>query len=192
MRSFAAFSRVCSWVLLVIISAVQALAVLGIFINKSAEAFNPWLLVIAAVVMIAATVLFYAVPRGKSVWLLVAAADAVFFIVLAFMLKNAFPVVLAVDGSDTGVSLWTAILRHMTPIFIPLSMLPTWSVYHEERVCEKVADAEARTPSYLDMIDETYSMRPLDEDDAKAPTPKRSVRIRLRKAEESHDSTKDV
>lgn len=169
MRSFVAFTRVCAWVLLVFITAVQALAILGIFINQSQSAFNPWLLIIAAVVMIAATVLFFALPRGKVYFLLLAAVDAVFFIVLAFMLKNAFPVMLAVDGSSTGVSLWTAIWRHMTPALIPLCMVPSWIVYHENRVAEKNTDAENRTPSYLDIIDENYSMRSLDEEDTKTP-----------------------
>ncbi len=167
MRSFIAFTRVLTWVLLVFTCAVQALAIVGIAINQSQSVFNPWLLAAATVVMIAAVILFFVLPRGKVYFLLLAAADAVFFIVLAFMLKNAFPVMLAVDGSSTGVSLWTAIWRHMTPALIPLCMVPSWIVYHENRVAEKNTDAENRTPSYLDIIDETYTMRSLDEEDAK-------------------------
>ncbi len=192
MRSFAAFTRVCTWVLLVFICSVQALAIVGIAINDSQKAFNPWLLGIASVVMIVSTILFFALPRGKSIPFILAAADAVFFIVLAFMLKNAFPVVFAVDGSDSGVSLWTAIWRHMSPILIPLCMLPTWILYLEDRSAEKNADAENRTPSYLDIIDETYTMRSLDDEDAKAPTPKRSVRIRMRKTEGNLDTSNDI
>ena len=192
MRSFAAFTRVCSWVLLVFTGMVQLLAAVGIFVNGSQEVFNPWWLIAATALMVLSVVLFFALRRGKTLALLIALADAVLFVVLAFMLKNAFPVVLAVDGSDTGISLWMAIWRHMSPVLVPLCLLPTWVQYHEDRVAEKNATSEQNTPSYLDLIDENYTMRPLDEDDAKEPKAKRSVRIRLRKTEASHDSSDNI
>ncbi len=169
MRSFITFTRVCTWITLAVTGLVQILAVVGIYINNSIAEFNPILLIAATAIMLTATVLFFALPRGKVIPLLIAAADAVFFIILAFMLKNAFPVLMAVDGSDTGISLWMAIYRHMSPLLVPLFMIPSWWQYHEERQAEKTADAEERTPSYLDVIDETYSMRSLDEEDTKTP-----------------------
>lgn len=184
MRLFASFCRVMIWVTLVITTAVQALAIIGIYMKGSGSLFNPVLLIVAVAAMVVSVILFFALPRGKIFPLAAAALTAILFIVLAVEMTNAFPTSLSSDGGTTGISMTKAVFRHMTPALIPLLMLPVWWQYHRDRVAQNEKAATEKTPSYFDMLDKSYTMRSLEDETIPAPKPKRSVRARLRKTED--------
>ncbi len=174
MRIFLSVCRVLVWLILVLTTAVQIMAVIGIYVGGSVDLFDPVLLIVAAALMLLAVVLFFALPRGKVFPLVLAAAASAFFVILAFQLKEAFPVTVTTNG-NAGISLWRAIYRHMSPALIPLFMLPIWWDYHTDRRIQKLAEADRLTPTYFETS---------DTEDVAAHKPKRSVRARARKGSE--------
>lgn len=178
MRHFISFCRIMAWIVLIITTGIQIMAIYGIYLNHSADIFNPLLLIIATAVMFLAVVLFFALPRGKLFPLLVAAADAVFFVILACWLKDAFPTFVSKDDVETGITIWTAVWRHMSPVLVPLFLLPIWHEHHAAYQAIKIAESRENTPSYFDTLDASYKMNISEEP---LPKPKRSVRYRLQK-----------
>lgn len=175
MRVFGTVCRVMVWLLLILTAIPQVMAVIGLYIGNSVGLFNPLLLIAATAFMFVAVILFFAMPRGKLIPLLLAAASAVFFVVLAFCLMDIFPVTVTVT-KNTGISLWRAIYRHMSPALIPLFMLPLWWDYHTDRRAKALAAADARTPSYFEETETEF---------AEPHKAKRSVRARNRKSEDN-------
>lgn len=175
--------RTLTWITLILTAGVQALAIIGMYLNDKAGKFNPLFLIVATAVMILSVVLFFVLRRGKLFPLIGTAVAGIAFVVLAIIMMKVYPVVEAIDGTSTGISLWDAISRHMTPILIPVFLFPLWWQFHEDWRAEKNAVEEASTPSYFDILAESAAMR-VDDDQAKMPKPKRSVRNRLRKEED--------
>ncbi len=175
--------RFFAWLTLIITSAVQVLAIVGIALNDSAGKLSPWYLASATFVMLAAVILFFALRRGKIFPLILSALAGIAFVVLALIMMQVYPVVESIMGGTTGLSLWDAILRHMTPLLIPIFLFPLWWQDHEERQAEKNAIQDANTPSYFDLLSDSDVMH-VDDDSVKQAKPKRSVRNRMRKENE--------
>ncbi len=182
MRIFLSACRTMIWILLVFITIMQVMTVIGLYQGNSVELFNPTFLIIATGIMAVSVVLFFALRRYKLIPLIAAGMAAVFFIVLAFWLKDAFPVTVTTLG-NAGVSLWDAMYRHMSPALIPLFMLPLWWDYHTDRRAAKLAEADRLTPTYFETA---------EEDTVKPVKQKRSVRARIRKSEVTIDISKDI
>ena len=175
--------RALTWVTLISTTGVQVLAAIGMYLNDKAGKLNPLFLIAATAVMVLSVVLFFVLRRGKLFPLIGTAVAGIAFVVLALIMMQVYPVVTSVEGISTGISLWDAIFRHMTPILIPVFLFPLWWQFHEDWLAEKNAVAEASTPSYFDILAESAAMH-VDDDQAKLPKPKRSVRNRMRKEED--------
>lgn len=174
MRIFVSVCRVLVWIVLVLTTLLQGMAIIGIYLKESTALFNPAFLVTATSLMLISVVLFFALPHGKAFPLVLAAATGVFFIILALQLKEAFPVTVTATR-NAGISLWRAMYRHMSPALIPLLMFPIfWDDYTDRRAA-KLAEADRITPTYFETTTE----------DALEPAKqKRSVRVRARKESE--------
>ena len=108
-----------SGILLVILSALQALAIYGVVTNSpTLPEKQPWLLPVwigIPVVYVAAIVLFGILAERDRLPLLavaIAAAGAVAAVIVAMSLQNEFPVRIASSGADQGLSVWKLICRH--------------------------------------------------------------------------------
>ena len=118
-----------AWLTLIITTIVQALAIIGILLNDKAGNFNPWYLAAATLAMLAAVFLFFVLKRGKIFPLILSAITGIAFVVLALFMMQAYPLVESIMGGTTGLSLWDAILRHMTPLLIPIFLF-TFTIRH--------------------------------------------------------------
>ncbi len=172
------------WVLLVVTTAFQVVAVFSIAGGNAATKYDYRPLVVATVLMVLCVVTFAVLPRGKMVPLAFAAVLGVFFVVLAVQMTRVFPVYAGADGTDHGITLWRAMYRHMSPLLLPLCMFPVWWEHHTDRLAEKAAREETPPESYFELLDSAYVMKSLPEEDTAAPRPKRSVRHRNRKSSE--------
>lgn len=115
-------SKTILWIagiLLVILSALQALAIYGVVTNSpTLPEKQPWLLPVwigIPVVYVAAIVLFAVLAERDRLPLLavaMAAAGAVAAVIVAMSLQNEFPVRIASSGADRGLSVWKLICRH--------------------------------------------------------------------------------
>lgn len=115
-------SKTILWIagiLLVILSALQALAIYGVVTNSpTLPEKQPWLLPVwigIPVVYVAAIVLFAVLAERDRLPLLavaIAAAGAVAAVIVAMSLQNEFPVRIASSGADQGLSVWKLICRH--------------------------------------------------------------------------------
>lgn len=172
MRTFVSVCRVLVWIVLVLTTLIQIGAILSISLGE--KLVNPTLLTIATALMVVSVIIFFALRRGKLIPLLTAAAAALLFIIAAFELKSTLAVVVTERG-PAGISLWTAMYRHMSPILIPMLMFPIfWDDYTDRRAA-KLAEADQLTPTYFETTDEN-AVEPVKQ--------KRSVRTRNRKSEE--------
>lgn len=139
MRAGAVLSKVLMWIVLVLCTGIQALAIIGIGSNNSRalEANMPdkvyalWPL-IAVVVLAWASVLIFTIWKKRSYFgLIVAGVVGIAAIVLAFDLMRAFPAQISSTG-DVGLSTWKMVYRHMSPVLIPLLMVPAF-------ICDRIA-----------------------------------------------------
>lgn len=188
MHITARICRILLWITLVITTTIQGLALVAIQAGNRAlaesesrgEPYNWIPLLVLTVLMVAAVVLFFAVPKGKTVFFIATAVVGVLFILIALNLAEYYTVKLNAVGADKGLTVWRMISRHMTPALIPLFMLPSWLCYHAERKAEKRVAVEEPPASYFDLLDKSFRMSALEDE----PTPgkaKRSVRHRQRK-----------
>ena len=174
MRTFASCCRVFAWITLILTAFPQIMAAIGIYMWDSVKVFNPVSLIVATALMFVATILFFIIPRGKLMPLIIAAVTGVVFIVLAFQLMDAFPVTVTLT-KNAGISLWRAMYRHMTPVFVPLFLLPVWWDYYTDKKALRMAEADRITPTYFETTEDvTEEVR----------KPKRSVRSHIRKSED--------
>ncbi len=174
MRTFVSVCRALVWILLILTTLIQIGAILSILLGE--RLVNPTLLIVATALMTVSVIVFFALRRGKLFPLLTAAAAALLFIIAALELKDTLAVVVTERGL-AGISLWTAMYRHMSPALIPLLMLPIfWDDYTDRRAA-KLAEADRLTPTYFETTDE-------DESEVTARKPKRSVRARMSKQSE--------
>ena len=172
MRTFVSVCRVLVWIVLILTTLIQIGAILSIWLGE--RLVNPALLTVATALMAVSVVVFFALRRGKLFPLITAAVAGLLFIIAALELKDTLAVVVTERG-NAGISLWTAMYRHMSPVLIPMLMFPVfWDDYTDRRAL-KLAEADRLTPTYFE-----------DEQPADAVTrkPKRSVRARLSKQSE--------
>ena len=174
MRTFVSVCRVLVWIVLVLTTLIQIGAILSISLGE--RLINPTLLTIATALMAVSVIVFFALRRGKLFPLLTAAVAALLFIIAALELKDTLAVVVTERG-PAGISLWTAMYRHMSPALIPLLMFPIFWDNYTDRRAAKLAEADQLTPTYF-------------EDEQPAGTvehnPKRSVRARMSKQSEEN------
>ncbi len=173
MRTFVSVCRVLVWIVLALTTLIQIGAILSISLGE--RLVNPTLLIVATALMAVSVIVFFALRRGKLIPLLTAAAAAVLFVVAALELKDTLAVVITERG-PAGISLWTAMYRHMSPVLIPLLMFPIFWDDHTDRRAAKLAEADRLTPTYFETT---------EEDAVESVKQKRSVRARNRKSEEN-------
>ena len=173
MRTFVSVCRVLVWIILTLTTLVQIGTILSISLGE--KLVSPTLLIIATALMFISVIFFFALRRGKLVPLLAAAVAAVLFVLAALQLKNTLSVVVTAQGL-AGVSLWKAMYRHMTPVLIPLCLFPIWWDYYTDLKVARLAEADRLTPTYFASAD--------DDNTETVRKPKRSVRSRIRKAED--------
>ncbi len=180
MRTFVSVCRVLVWIVLALTTLIQIGAILSILLGE--RLVNPTLLTIATALMVASVIVFFALRRGKLFPLLTAAVAALLFIIAALELKDTLAVVVTERG-PAGISLWTAMYRHMSPVLIPILMFPIFWDHYTDRRAEKLAEADRLTPTYFETT---------EEDTVKPVKQKRSVRTRIRKTEVTIDISKDI
>ncbi len=173
MRIFLSVCRMLVWVVLALTTLIQIGAILSISLGE--RLVNPTLLIVATALMVLSVIVFFALRRQKLIPLVTAAVAGVLFIIAALQLKDTLAVVVTERGL-AGISLWTAMYRHMSPVLIPLFMLPVWWDHHTDRQAAKLAEADQITPTFFETM---------DTDEAEPRKPKRSVRARNRKSEET-------
>ena len=179
MSKFVSICRVLVWSVLVLTTLIQVGAILSISFGE--RLVNPTLLTVATALMLLSVIAFFALRHHKVFPLITAAVAAILFIIAALQLKNTLSVVVTERGL-AGVSLWTAMYRHMSPALIPFLMLPIfWDDYTDRRAA-KLAEADRITPTYFEN----------DEEEAAPVKQKRSVRARIRKTEVTSDISNDV
>ena len=174
MRTFVSVCRVLVWIVLVLTTLIQIGAILSISLGE--RLVNPTLLTIATALMAVSVIVFFALRRGKLFPLLTAAVAALLFIIAALELKDTLAVVVTERG-PAGISLWTAMYRHMSPTLIPLLMFPIFWDNYTDRRAAKLAEADQLTPTYFEDEQPT---------DAVEHKPKRSVRTRMSKQSEEN------
>lgn len=174
MRTFVSVCRVLVWIVLVLTTLIQIGAILSISLGE--RLVNPTLLTIATALMAVSVIVFFALRRGKLFPLLTAAVAALLFIIAALELKDTLAVVVTERG-PAGISLWTAMYRHMSPALIPLLMFPIFWDNYTDRRAAKLAEADQLTPTYFEDEQPT---------DAVEHKPKRSVRTRMSKQSEEN------
>ncbi len=176
------FCKKVIWVLLAITVLFQGVAIYGIMNGNAAERYDYRPLAVATVMMVLAVILFRVLPRGKVVPLVVAAVMGVFFVVLGVQMLGVFKASTSAGGIDIGMTFWKVLYRHMSPILIPLCMIPIFLEYREKRMQEKADEEETPSDSYFELLGDADTKSKKD-----APRPKRSVRRRLEKAEENRE-----
>lgn len=136
MRTAAAVCKAILWIVLVFVFAVQALTIGSLLFNnmKLIEAeqldkvFSLVPIGIAAVLLLGGTILFLAYRKRRYLGLILCAVAGVMFFIIAFQIRDAFPVWMGSDGRDMGVNTARMIWRHMTPVLVPLLMLAYWLI----------------------------------------------------------------
>ncbi len=179
MRTFVSICRVLVWTVLVLTTLIQIGAILSISLGE--RLVNPTLLTVATALMLLSVIVFFALRHGKVFPLITAAVAGILFIIAALELKDTLSVVVTERGL-AGISLWTAMYRHMSPALIPFLMLPIfWDDYTDRRAA-KLAEADRVTPTFFETTEEEVA--PIKQ--------KRSVRARIRKTEVTGDSSNDI
>ena len=170
-------SRVFVWVSLVISTLFQGLAMFGIARNSE---FSIIPMLVATFVMVAAAILYFALPKGKLFPLLMAVGAAVLFIIVAILLAKEFPVRLGIDGSDQGLTPWRLVYRHLSPLLVPLFLTPLYIEYRAECKAAAARAHEEAPDSYFNLLDKDFKLSRL-EDESTIPPPKHTLSERLRK-----------
>ena len=139
MRAGAVFSKTLMWIVLVLCTGIQALAIIGIGSNNARareaeqldKVYTLWPLIALVVLLWAAVLLFTIWKKRAYIGLIVAGIAGIAAIVLAFDLMRAFPAQISTTG-DVGLSTWKMVYRHMSPILISLLMVPAF-------ICDRIA-----------------------------------------------------
>lgn len=176
------FCKKVIWVLLATTVLFQGIAIYGIMSGNAAEQYDYRPLAVATVAMVVAVLLFRILPRGKMVPFAIAVVMGVFFIVLGVQMMGIFKASTSAGGIDIGMTFWKVLYRHMSPILIPLCMLPIFLEYREQRLYAQAKQEEMPPDSYFELLSDAQEETAKD-----LPRPKRSVRRRLEKAEENRE-----
>ncbi len=125
MGRLADICRVLLWIVFAYVMIMQTLVTVSIIVGGDVSAAP---IVATSLLMALAVILFATLPhRGKTIALLLAVVAAILFIAIAVWLYYQFPPHINVHGDDSGMTGWRIIYRHLTPILIPVLMLPVWS-----------------------------------------------------------------
>ena len=176
------FCKKVIWVLLAMTVLFQGIAIYGIMNGNAAEQYDYRPLAVATVLMVIAVILFRVLPRGKIVPFVLASVMGVLFVVLAIQMMNVFEVRTLTEGGTEGLTFWRALYRHMSPILIPLCMIPIFLEYREERLEAKAEQEETPPDTYFELLNDAD-----EKSEKEAPRPKRSVRRRLEKTEDNRE-----
>jgi len=144
-RSWSTFCKVCMWVVLVICTFFQALVLLGIGQSNSAAVaagqpdavYNLWPIAVMTAALWAAVLLFIFLKKAPAVGLALALAAGVLTVIVAMDLMNTFTVHISSTGEDVGLSTAKVVYRHLSPLLIPLLMLPAFFLDMAARKQEK-------------------------------------------------------
>ena len=136
MRTAATVCKTILWIVLVFVFAVQALTIGSLSLNnlnvieaeQTDKVFSLVPIGIAVGLLIVGTILFLAYQKRRYLGLIFCAAAGVMFFIIAFQIRDAFPVWMGSDGRDMGVTTARMIWRHMTPVLVPLVMLAYWLI----------------------------------------------------------------
>lgn len=134
-------SKLIAWCAFVIVFLIQLLVLYGVGTAHNDYSLAPFL--IADGLAAAAFILFFALKKGKGFAYIALLFATALFIVIALWLKNALPVQIGVSGADQGITVWRMIWRHLSPVLLPLSLLPAWFDYRAYRRRERETGKEA-------------------------------------------------
>ncbi len=152
MSRLADICRVLLWIVFAYVMIMQTLVTLSIIAGGDVSAAP---VVATSLLMALAVILFATLPhRGKTIALLLAVAAAILFILIAVWLYKEFPPHINVHGGDSGMTGWRIIYRHLTPILIPVLMLPMW-IESRIRFLEAREKAAREAPETYIPIDNT-------------------------------------
>ena len=134
MRKASAVCRKIIFVLLAVVLAVQVLVVVSIQMNNYSlvqsgagdQVFPLTFLILADVLLLGGALLFGFYKKRRYLGLLLCVVAAVAFIVLALEIQREFPTSVGADGRTRGITVARMITRHMSPVLIPVLMLPAW------------------------------------------------------------------
>lgn len=116
--------RVLMWIFFAYVILMQSFVTLGIIAGGDVSAAP---IVASTLLMTIAVILFATLPhRGKTIALILAVVAAALFIAVAVWLSKEFPPHLNAQGGDSGMTGWRIVYRHLSPILIPVLMLPVW------------------------------------------------------------------
>ena len=146
MRATSVTCKVLMWTVLVVCTAFQVLAMIGIGQNNTAaaEAGKPekiyalWPLIAVMALLWGAVLLFTLLHKHPHIGIILAGVAGIAAIVIAFDLMRAFPSQISASGGDTGLSTAKMVYRHMSPILVPILMIPAWIL---DRILDKQAQA---------------------------------------------------
>lgn len=133
------------WVVLVVCTFFQILVILGIGQNNSTAiaagqpdaVYNIWPIVILTAALWAAVLLFIFLKKVPVVGLALAVAAGILTVIVAMDLMNTFTVHISSTGEDVGLDTAKVIYRHLSPLLIPILMIPAFFLDLAARKQEK-------------------------------------------------------
>lgn len=202
MRATSLTCKVFMWIVLVVSTFFQVLAMFGIGQNnataleadKTDKVYALWPLIAVTGLLIAGAILFICLRKRRYIGLIVAAVAGLAAVLIAFDLMRAFPAQISASGSDTGLNTFKMVYRHMSPALVPLLMVPAFicdRIAAKQEQARLIASGESRfdlsgAPLFKDG-DSTLGLPREESAQSETRREKRSVRI-ARKKRENTDS----
>lgn len=176
MRALEKSLVILMWVAFSISGLLTALAILSIHINKSYDVYEPTLLTISLVLMLASVLTFTVLPRGKVIPLVMSLVASVLLVIAVVGLGKAFP-----ENADlyreVGLTSWELVSRHYSMLLAPLFMAGAFCSYTVRRREEKTR----KDSDYRGVYDLSGEALFSDSDELVPHKKKRSVAARERK-----------
>lgn len=170
MTTVSRVSRALSYLYLAFVLATQALVIGALAVAQND--FNLLPLILATVVMAAGVICYFVLPKYKGWAFLAVLVAAIVFVIVALQLADMFPRRIDRNGELAGIYGWRLIWAHLSPVLMPLFMIPYWFGYRRRLREERQAASDAAPDSYLGV--------PLDNEETPRRQ-KRSVRNRNKK-----------
>lgn len=140
-----------AWAALVFSLCMQALVAFGIASGNSGFSIVP--IVVASVLLLVSMILIVALPKGKLLPLLMAAAAGVLFIIVAVLIARQFTILVGVESLDGGITAWQFVYRHLSPLLVPLFLLGYWICWRTQYKIDAAYQKETAPDSYLNLGD---------------------------------------
>lgn len=179
MRTSEKFCFVLMWVFMTLSGLSTVLATASVYSNERTEVYDPTLLVISTLLMLAAAIAYTVLPRGKVIPVVVAFAAAPLVVIAVVNLGKAFP-----ENEDlfreVGLSSWELVYRHYSMLVVPVCLFGSFWNYRLRRRDEK----ERTNRSYKGIYDLSGDALFRDEETPPVTKKKRSVAVRERKAKQ--------